>query len=172
MKFRAVLALTLFAGCATIPQDRTLTDPQIAMIVRVVNLSEVREGEVAREKSGNASVREFAAMMVTDHTAQNNKAESELSRVDIASEDTPLSRQIDATSGVATDRLRALTGSAFDRAYIDRQVEAHQSALGLIDSKLTPSARKKTLRGQLTDLRKMIDTHLTRAKQIQSSLPR
>jgi putative membrane protein len=172
MKFRTLLALPLLVGCATTTQQQNLTDPQIAMILRVVNLGEVREGELAREKSGNAPVREFGAMMVSEHTSQNNKAESELSRVNIASEDTPLSRQIDAASGAATDRLRDLTGLAFDRGYIDRQVEAHQYVLGLIDSKLLPTARKKILRDQLADLRKMLDAHLTRAKQIQASLSR
>jgi putative membrane protein len=171
MKFRTMFAVILLGGCAT-TSPQNLTDPQIAMVMRVVNLAEVREGEVAREKSGTPSVRDFGALMVTEHTAQSNKTESELARVNVASEDTTLSRQIDATSGAATDRLRALSGSAFDRAYIDREVEAHQYAVGLIDSKLMPNARKKTLREQLTDLRKMLDTHLTNAKQIQASLPR
>ena len=172
MKFRMLLAIPLLAGCATTSQNENLTDPQIAMIMRVANLSEVREGELAREKSGNLSVRDFGAMMATEHTSQNNKAESDLSRADINSEDTLLSRQLDADSGAATDRLRAMSGTAFDRAYIDRQVDVHQHVLGLIDSTLMPHARKKVLRDALTDLRKLVDTHLARAKQIQASLPR
>ncbi|HMC22613.1 MAG TPA: DUF4142 domain-containing protein [Thermoanaerobaculia bacterium] len=173
MKFRMLLAITLLAaGCATTSRNQKLTDPQIAMVMRVANISEVREGELAREKSGTPSVRDFGAMMVTEHTAQNNKAESELSRADINSEDTPLSRQIDADSGAATDRLRGMSGAAFDRAYIDRQVEVHHYVVGLIDSTLMPNARKKVLRDQLTVLRKLVDTHLTKARQIQASVPR
>jgi len=171
MKFRMILAITLVAGCATTSQEKW-TDPQIAMVMRVANLAEVREGEVAREKSGNATVREFATMMVTEHTSQNNKAESELARVDVNSEDTPMSRQMDAESGAATERLRGLSGDAFDRAYIDRQADAHQHLIALIDSTLMPHARKKVLKDQLTDLRKLADTHLTRAKQLQSSQAR
>ena|SRR5438132_7468044 len=171
MKFRFLVAIALIAGCATAPQQQKLTDPQIAMVMRVLNLGEVREGELARDKSGNATVRDFGLKMVNDHTAQNNKAEAELSRANIASEDTPLSRQIDAASGAATDRLRGLAGAAFDRMYIDRQVEAHQSALNLIDSQLAPHARKKVVKEQLADLRKLVDGHLASAKQIQSSLP-
>jgi putative membrane protein len=111
-------------------------------------------------------------MMVTEHTAQNNKAESELSKANVESADTVLSRQLDAESGVVTERLRGLTGTAFDRAYIDREVDAHQSLLTLIDSKLTPHARKRVVKEQLTELRTMVEKHLARAKQIQGSLPR
>ena len=169
MKFLTVVAISLVASCAT-TQQRNLTDSEIAMVMRVANLGEVREGELARTKATDTSVRDFASMMVTEHTAQNNKTESELARVDVASADSDLSRQLDAASGDATDRLRAL--SAFDRAYMDRQVDAHQSLIALIDSKLTPSARKKQVREQLTALRALADKHLTRAKQIQGSLPR
>jgi putative membrane protein len=166
-----LLAVMVLAGCATTQQQK-LTDSDIAMIMRVANLGEVREGELARNKATDTAVRDFAAMMVTEHTAQNNKAESELARRDVASSDTDLSRQLDAESGAATERLRSLAGAAFDRAYMDRQVSAHQSLIALIDSKLMPIARKKVVREQLTELRSLADKHLTRAKQIQGSLPR
>jgi putative membrane protein len=172
MKFRALVAMMLLAGCATTGQQEKLTDRQIAMVMRVVNIAEVRESEIARDKSGNAAVREFAQMLINEHQAQNNKTESELSRVDINSEDTMLSRQLDATSGAAADHLRGLTGAALDRAYVDRQVDAHQSTLSLIDSTLVPQARKKIIKDQLAALRKMIETHLGRAKQLRSSLPK
>jgi len=165
------MALTLLPGCATSVQQN-LSDSDIAMIMRVANIGEVREGEVARTKATNTGVRDFATMMVTEHTSQNNKAESELSRADVASSDTTLSRELDAASGAAADRLRPLSGAAFDRAYIERQVDAHQSLLSMIDTKLMPSAKKKAVKEQLTELRKLLDKHLARARQIQGSLPR
>src|SRR5712692_315262 len=171
MKLLSAVAISLLASCATM-QQRNLTDSEIAMVMRVANLGEVREGELARTKATDTAVREFASMMVTEQTAQNNKTESELAPVDVASADSDLSRQLDAASGATTDRLRALSGPAFDRAYIDRQVDAHQSLIALIDSKLMPSARKRQVRDQLTALRALADKHLTRAKQIQGSLPR
>jgi putative membrane protein len=173
MKFRMLLVMMLLAACANFnTQQHKLTDPEIAMVMRVANLSEVREGELARTKATDTSVRDFGIMMATEHTAQNNKAESELARVNVYSEDSNLSRQLDADSGSVTDRLRTLSGPAFDRAYIDRQVDAHQSLITLIDSTLMPGAKKKVVRDQLTALRATADKHLARARQIQGSLPR
>jgi putative membrane protein len=166
----SILAITV-AGCTSTSQ-RPLTDSEIAMIMRVVNLSEAREGQLARDKATDPAVRDFAAAMFTEHTAQNSKAESELAKVDIPSEDTDLSRKIDAESGAITERLRGLNGREFDRAYMDRQVEWHQNALTLIDSKLMPAAHKKAVREQLKELRTLVDKHLARAKQIQGSLSR
>src|SRR5262249_25681691 len=120
MKFRMLPALIVIAGCTTMAQDERLTNSDVAMVMRVANLGEVREGELARMKATDTSVKDFGTMMVAEHTAQNNKAEAELSRADVVSSDSNLSREIDAGSGSATERLRALSGSAFDRAYIDR----------------------------------------------------
>ena len=171
MKFRMLLAVLMVAGCVSMDQGPT-PDSDTAMVMRVANLSEVREGELARSMTTNPTVRDYAIMMVTEHTAQNNKAEAELARVDVASSDTDLSRQLDAESGKTTDMLRQLSGAAFDRAYMDRQVSAHQSLISTIDSKLMPRAHKKEVKEQLTELRKLADKHLARAKQIQGSLPR
>src|ERR1041385_8865609 len=118
MKFRAVAAVILIAGCASM-QSGKLTDPQIAMMMRVINLDEIREAQVARDKAANTTVRDFAQMMINDQEAENNKAEAAMSQKDVNSEDTTQSRQLGAQSGAATERLRALSGAALDRAYID-----------------------------------------------------
>src|SRR5581483_7422863 len=140
-------------------------------MMRVINLGEIREAQVARDKTASTTIRDFAQMMINDHEAENNKAEAAMSAKDVNSEDTPQSRQLDEQSGAATDRLRTLSGAALDRAYIDREVQAHQSALNLLDTQMIPNARKKVVKDQLADLRKLVSTHLARAKQIQSSLP-
>ena len=171
MKFRMLLAVMLLAGCVSMDQGPT-PDSDIAMVMRVANLGEVREGELARTKTTNTAVHDFAVMMVTEHTAQNNKAEAQMAIADVVSSDTDQSRQLDAESGATAERLRQLEGPAFDRAYIDREVNVHQSLIALIDSKLMPTAKKKVVKDQLTELRKLADAHLTRAKQIQGSLPR
>ncbi len=176
MKTRLILSLALivpFVGCRSSSDHARLTDPEVAMIVRVSNLGEVREGQLARDKATNTAVRDFAQMMVTDHTAASNKAEADLARAGIPSEDSQLSRQIDANSGTATDSLRAsAAGRDFDRAYMDGQVEVHRYILGVIDQTLVPKAHAKALKTVLTDMRKTVQDHLTRAKQIQSNLAR
>jgi putative membrane protein len=176
MKRRLILSLALvvpFVGCRSSSDHARLTDPEVAMVVRVANLGEVREGQLARDKATDTTVRDFAQMMITDHTAASNKAEADLARAGIPSEDSQLSRQIDANSGTATESLRAsAAGRDFDRAYMDRQVEVHRSILGVIDQTLVPNARAKALKTVLNDMRKTVQDHLTRAQQVQSNLAR
>ncbi len=175
MRSRSVITIvctTVLAACVHINNDKPIFgDSEVAMVMRVANLGEVREGEVAREKAADASVREFATMMVTEHSAANSKAESELSKAEIVSADSTLSRQLDAESGTATENLRTLTGRNFDRAYMQRQIQVHQNVLNLIDSKLLPVVRKKIVKEQLNAMRTAVQQHLTRAQQTAAAIP-
>lgn len=171
-RFLPIVFIALTTACIRINNDREIfEDPQVAMVMRVANISEVREGTLARDKATEPSVRDFAAMMVAEHGTANSRTETELAKDYVSSMDSPLSRQLDAESGAATDRLRNLSGRAFDRAYMERQVQAHQNVLDLIDKRLTPSAHKKVVKEQITEMRATLQEHLTKAKQVLASLP-
>ncbi|HSU12966.1 DUF4142 domain-containing protein [Longimicrobium sp.] len=72
----------------------------------------------------------------------------------------------------AMDRLQALRGAAFDRAYMDRQIAAHQYALRTIDNML-PSLRAGASAGTVRmteEMRASVVRHLAQAQQIRAGL--
>lgn len=171
MKNAILVAAMFCAACASTSRtDTRLEDREVAMVLRVANLSEVREGNVARTKAANTAVRDFAAMMVNDHTNAETKAEVELSKRDLAFMDSDLSRRLDAESGASAESLVRLSGADFDRAYMDRQIAAHQTVLDTIDKTLAPQARNRHLRDQITEMRKTVQQHLEKARSIRSAL--
>ena len=173
MKFRWLAALMLVAACATTagPENQPrLSDPEIAMVMRVLNVQAIREATLMRDKATDKTLKDFAQRAINDHDAQMNKAESDLLKADIQSEDSKLSRDIDAKSGEARERLRQLSGAEFDRAYIDRAVTASQTAIKIIDDRLIPSAHKKVVGNAALALRKLFETHLEEAKKIQANM--
>src|SRR5438128_479318 len=90
-------SIVLLAGCVHLNTDKPeFGDPEIAMVMRIANLNEVREATIAREKAAEPAVREYASMMVSSHTGVNNAAEAAFFKVDLVSADSPLSRRLDA----------------------------------------------------------------------------
>ena len=172
MKFRCLAALMIVTACATggSQQQPRLSDPEIAMVMRVLNIQEIREATLMRDKATDKTLKDFAQRLINDHDAQMNKAEADLLKADIHSEDSTLSREIDAKSGDARERLRQLSGAEFDRAYIDREVQANETAIKLIDERLIPSAHKKVVGNAALALRKLIEVHLDEAKKIQATM--
>jgi putative membrane protein len=147
-----------------------VTDPQIAGIVVGANAIDIEAGELAKEKGENAKVREFAQRMITDHTAVNQQASDLAGRLGVTPEESPTSRQLRQGADQNMANLRGLSGAAFDRAYIDHEVEYHQTVLSAIDETLIPGAQNAELRDLLTRTRPAIQAHLDHAKQIQAEL--
>ena len=172
MKFRCLAALMVVAACATggSQQQERLTDSEIAMVMRVLNIQQIREATLMRDKATDKKLKDFGQSLINDHDAQLNKSEAELLKADIQSEDSTLSRQIDANSGASIERLRQLSSPEFDRAAIDRQVQAGDLVMKLIDERLVPSAHKKVVGNAVGALRKLFETDLNEAKKLQATL--
>ena len=65
---------------------------------------------------------------------------------------------------------KALSGAAFDKAYIDYEVVYHQQVLDAIDKTLVPSASNAELKALIVKVRPAFVAHLEHAKSLQASL--
>jgi putative membrane protein len=83
--------------------------------------AEVEMGQLAAQKATSPQVKQFGQRMVTDHTQANQ----ELVQL-AASENLSLPTQVDAKHKADMDRLRGLSGTAFDTAYMQDMVQDHQ----------------------------------------------
>jgi putative membrane protein len=148
----------------------TVTDPQIAAIVVAANRVDIEAGELAKTKATNPKVREFANRMVTDHTGVNQAATDLVTRLGVTPEENPTSQQLTQGGQQNLDNLRSLNGAAFDRAYIDHEVEYHQAVLDALDNTLIPNAQNAELKSLLQTSRPAFVAHLEHAREVQSSL--
>jgi len=67
-------------------------------------------------------------------------------------------------------KLNTLKGAAFDKAYVDHEVDYHQQVIDAIDKTLIPSAQNADLKALLVKVRPAFIAHLDHAKQLQSTL--
>ena len=63
--------------------------------------------------------------------------------------------------------LANLSGDALDKAYVDREVKAHEAMLGAIDNRLLPAAKSDDVRRSLVELRAEATAHLAQAQGVQ-----
>jgi putative membrane protein len=84
-------------------------------------LAEVQMGQLALQKASSPQVKEFAQRMVRDHT-QANQDLMQLGK----SENLTLPTQLDAKHKSEMDRLSAMSGNAFDAAYMQHMVQDHK----------------------------------------------
>ena len=159
-------ALLLAAACATVDTTGMMTESDVVAVVQAANEGEVQHGQAAGSKASADEVRAFAQMMVTDHTGSSNR----ISRIGITPSENETSRTLRQNARQTLDALNSYSGAAFDRQYMQSQIDVHQWVLTALDSSLIPGARNPELREQLTSMRANVAMHLQRARQIRDGL--
>jgi len=103
--------------------------------------AEVELAKLAQEKSKAEDVKEFAAMMVKDHTAANNKLKTLAAANDVTlPDDTTLMQK------ATKKKLEVQSAADFDEAYVKQQIKAHEDTAALmkneIDGGKDPDAKR------------------------------
>jgi putative membrane protein len=165
-------ATAVSAGTAAPAASATLADPQIAHVVVTANSLDSAAGAMARPKARNAQVKDFAQTMVRDHTALNKQSVDLARKLNVTPAENDVSRQLQQDAEKAKTDLAGKTGADYDKAYIDHEVQMHQTVLDAIDKTLIPGAQNAELKGLLEKARPTIAAHLDRAKNLQTTLGR
>ena len=84
-------------------------------------MTEVKLGDLAAQNGTRADVKEFGQMMVKDHSAINADLKALASQKGVTLPDS-----LDTKHQGMVDKLAALNGSAFDKAYISAMVKGHK----------------------------------------------
>jgi len=166
------IALTLALTSALQAQAPApdLSDPEVAHVAVTANSIDIDMAKLAQTHTRNGAVRQFAATMITDHTAVNSQAAALATKLGVTPKDNAVSQSLQTGATQARASLDALHGAAFDRAYMDREIAYHQAVLDAIDQLLIPTTENAELRTLLVDVRPAIATHLEHAKQLRSQL--
>ena len=147
-----------------------LSQDQIVQVTRLANEAEIKQAKLAESKAQKAEVKQFASLMMSDHT-QAKESDAQLCRkLDLTPMPSPESNLLKTDANRILGKLRGAEGAAFDHAYIDAQVEEHQQVLDALDQRLIPAAKAPELRDYLKKMRSVVAGHLQRAQAIQSEL--
>jgi putative membrane protein len=155
-----LLALAGFAGA----QSLSDADREFIMKAAVGGASEVELGTLATQRASRPTVKEFGAKMVKDHGAAN----AELATL-AKSKGVDVPTAIDAEHQAVRDRLTALQGADFDRAYMQEMVKDHTQDVAEFE-KASQTASDAELRSWAAGKLPTLRDHLALARDINSQV--
>ncbi|MBX3170082.1 MAG: DUF4142 domain-containing protein [Candidatus Eremiobacteraeota bacterium] len=121
-------------------------------------MAEVQMAQLALKKTNNPKVRDFAQMMVKDHSELNSKLTPMATQLGVS-----LPTRMTAADAGALSRLSRQSGSTFDRNYMAVQKSAHTKALALFQE-AGAQADNLTLRNFFAQNAETIAMHLEMLK--------
>jgi putative membrane protein len=123
---------------------------------------ERQEGRMAERDGASARVRDFGQMMVRDHTNTTMALKRAIRSAGLPIPGTP---QLTAEQQANVAALKGLHGADFDRAYIEQQIQAHQTALGVMQT-YAAGGENPTLRKAAASTVPIVQHHLAMARKI------
>jgi putative membrane protein len=148
--------------------ERALSDAQIAGIMEAANTAEIQQGSIAQRMAQRQEVRDFATMMVMDHSKALDEGQRLSTNAGFGTAESELQTELRAENQETVSELNDAKPSDFDEEYMESQVKAHEKVLELLDDKLIPNAVNPELRSALIAKRSVVAAHLERARNIKS----
>ena len=158
---------------ATTPMGRSsffTSDGRTVARFLMANDVDVSFARIAFTTTTNEEVKAFARRMLTDHAQVIMSMRALSTEQDITPADDDAGRDLRDLSTLQRDSLRALSGRAFDNAYVAMELDRHRAILSMIDDVLLPRARNGELREALTSARPIIAAHIAHAEQLLAAL--
>jgi len=146
------------------PAVQQMTDAEFAQAVANADAFEIQSSELAAQRAARQDVKDFATTMVRDHRATTQELTTLAPTVNLTAP-TP---QLDATHQGRIDSLRGQSGEAFDDAYLDAQVEAHENAVRTFENYIA-GAQAGPLRDWANTTLPKLRTHLTHVQQLENA---
>jgi putative membrane protein len=146
-------------GSSSLPAARaSARDRNYVISAAQAGMAEVQMAQLALKKSNNPRVRDFAQMMVKDHSDLNAKLTPMATQLGVS-----LPTRLSAADQGALSRLSRQSGSTFDRNYMAAQRGAHSKALALFQD-AGAQADNVNLRNFFAQNTNTISTHLEMLK--------
>jgi putative membrane protein len=135
-------------------------DQKCAMKIADANQFEIQAGQLAQQKAQSDEIKQFAKMMVDDHT----QALQQLQQI-AQQKGWQFSQQLMPVHRAMLDELNKLEGQEFEKAYLYGQVAGHTKvALGLRDAK--SELQDQELRQYAATILPKVQQHLQHAQQL------
>ena len=155
------------AAAAAAPTQ--LSDANIAALLDEANAGDSAAGAVAEKKGTSASVKDFGRTMARDHHMLRKQGQDLAKKLNLTPQP-PANDTLQSSASKWVDSLNAMPkGAAWDKAYIDHEVAAHQAVLDLLQT-AGGAAQNAQLKDLIQKATPTIQGHLAKAKQVQQKV--
>jgi len=150
-------------------ENPSLTDEEVASVAVVANQIDISYAEIAKQKSKDEAILNFANTMANDHNAVIDQAVALAKKLGVTPKDNAVSQQLQADAEKTRTMLQSKSGKQFNKAYIDNEVAYHKAVIQAVEGLLIPETENEELKTLLQNVLPALKTHLEHAEMVQKS---
>ena len=150
-------------------QSRRLDDPTIVAIFDAANTYDMETGQLAVSHSRSSDIRDFGRMLVRDHRAVRSQGRDLAKSLNVRPTP-PANFALAREHAAAMRKLRALRGRAFDRAFLQHEVDFHNAVIDAVTKTLLPAIQNAQLKDLVTKVAPAFVAHRDKAQSLLNGL--
>ena len=158
------------AGTTISFSQTTLSDPEVASVAVAANQIDIKYAEIAKKKSKNLEILNFAETMAKDHNAVIEQASALVKKLNVTPKDNALSQKLNSDAEETRKVLNAKSAAEFDKAYINNEVAYHKAVIDAVKNVLIPETENQELKDLLSNILPALDAHLKHAEMVQKKI--
>jgi len=152
------------------PASAQLTDPEIASIAVTANQIDIDYAHIAQQNTKNQEVLRFAKTMIADHQSVIDQAVALAGKLHVTPKDNATTQKLKSDAAKMEKSLKAKKGAAFDRAYVNNEVNYHRAVISTVEKVLIPQSDNAELKSLLQSVMPVLRAHLEHAEMLQKKL--
>jgi putative membrane protein len=161
----ALLAVASLAPDTSSAQAAKLDDPTIIAIFDAANTWDMETGEIAARKGSSKEVRDFGAMLQRDHRVVRQQGRDLVKKLGVRPTP-PADFAMAKDHAAALRTLRATSGRAFDRAFLQHEVAYHKAVIDAVNTTLLPALKNVEARALVTKVAPAFQAHMLAAQAL------
>jgi putative membrane protein len=168
-KLMTAVALAITLTSSAFAADK-MNDLEIAHTAYTAGNLDIRYAHLALAITDNDSVRQFAELMIRDHSAVNEQAVALITKLKVTPKDNALSQAL--VKGAAENRAAfiKLSGKEFDCAYAKNELGYHQLVNKTVEGSFIPAVTVPELKDLLTSALATFKVHEGHAAEMVKGL--
>ena len=163
---------SILVGCAFFQQvlpGLTLSDANVVGLLDSIDEGEMDAAQLAQTRASDPDVQAFAGRVLNEHrdlAEANGRLATQLS---LEPERPSLASHLKQTHEQAMRNLRAMSGAAFDRAYVRYEIQQHVQAFNVLEA-AAESEDNVTLKQELVRTGPDLLSHISAARALERHL--
>jgi len=163
----AALAALVVPVQSTHAQSRApkIDDPTIVAIFDAANTYDIETGSLAVKKARSKQAHEFGEMLVRDHKNVRQQGRDLAASLKVTPTP-PRDFALAKAHADAMKKLRSLNGTAFDRAFVQHEIDFHNAVIDAVTKSLLPATQNAQLKDLETKVAPAFVAHRDRAQNL------
>ena len=161
-----IVGLTAFQPSPVLAQaSAKLDDPTIVAIFDAANTYDMETGSLAASRGHSSAVRDFGKMLVRDHRNVRTQGRDLAKSLNV----TPTPPKVFALAKAHVKAMRSLRkarGRAFDRAFLQHEVDYHNAVIDAVTKTLLPAIQNAQLKDLVTKVAPAFVAHRDAAQNL------